>query len=128
MRTSFILGIHSCPHRRQLSCCARRDARSTFSGVSISDCSSISPSRQSSNSSCSAPVSNWGSIWLEKKDLAKHFGKKAEVQSYTVDEVALRHGAGVEKETTDPEEAYAAVRERFGLREHSPYQEGWLPG
>ena len=47
---------------------------------------------------------------------------------YTVDEVALRHGAGVEKETTDPEEAYAAVRERFGLREHSPYQDGWLPG
>jgi len=27
-----------------------------------------------------APVSNWGSIWLEKKDLAKHFGK-----SYTVE-------------------------------------------
>ena len=27
-------------------------ARSTSSGVSISDCSSISPSRQSSNSSC----------------------------------------------------------------------------
>src|SRR5262245_59695141 len=22
-----------------------------------------------------APVSNWASIWLEKKDLAKHFGK-----------------------------------------------------
>src|SRR5262245_63758051 len=22
-----------------------------------------------------APVSNWGSIWLEKKDLARHFGK-----------------------------------------------------
>jgi sulfonate transport system substrate-binding protein len=27
-----------------------------------------------------APVSNWGSIWLEKKDLAKHLGK-----SYTVE-------------------------------------------
>ena len=45
---------------------------------------------------------------------------------YTVDEVALRHSAGVEKETTDPEEAYAAVRERFGSREHSAYREGWL--
>jgi uncharacterized cupin superfamily protein len=29
---------------------------------------------------------------------------------YTVDEAALRHGAGVEKETSDPREAYA----RFG--------------
>src|SRR5215813_9087937 len=27
-----------------------------------------------------APVSNWGSIWLEKKDLAKHLGK-----SYTLE-------------------------------------------
>jgi NitT/TauT family transport system substrate-binding protein len=29
-----------------------------------------------------APISNWGSIWLEKKDLAKHFGK-----SYTVEAI-----------------------------------------
>jgi sulfonate transport system substrate-binding protein len=29
-----------------------------------------------------APVANWGSIWLEKKDLARHFG-----QSYTVEPV-----------------------------------------
>ena len=43
---------------------------------------------------------------------------------YTVDEVALRHGAGVEEETTDPKQAYA----RFPKREPSRYREGWLPG
>jgi uncharacterized cupin superfamily protein len=42
---------------------------------------------------------------------------------YTVDEVALRHGAGVERETTDPKEAYA----RFTKREPTRYREGWLP-
>jgi uncharacterized cupin superfamily protein len=44
---------------------------------------------------------------------------------YTVDEVAQRHGAGVEKETADADEAY----ERFGQRERrmSRYREGWLP-
>jgi uncharacterized cupin superfamily protein len=31
---------------------------------------------------------------------------------YTVDEAALRHGAGVEQDTTDPEEAYARVAHR----------------
>jgi uncharacterized cupin superfamily protein len=46
---------------------------------------------------------------------------------YTVDEVALRHGAGVEEETTVAEEAYAAVRARFGLREPTAYHDGWLP-
>ena len=46
---------------------------------------------------------------------------------YTVEEVALRHGAGVEAETNDPEVAYAAVRERYGLREQSRYRDGWLP-
>jgi uncharacterized cupin superfamily protein len=43
---------------------------------------------------------------------------------YTVDEAALRHGAGVEHETTEPNEAYA----RFADREPTPYREGWLPG
>lgn len=44
--------------------------------------------------------------------------------AYTVDEAALRHGAGVERETSDPEEAYA----RFPPRESKPYPEGgWLP-
>jgi uncharacterized cupin superfamily protein len=46
---------------------------------------------------------------------------------YTVDEVARRHGAGVEQETNVPDEAYAAVRAKFGLREQTRYQEGWLP-
>jgi uncharacterized cupin superfamily protein len=41
---------------------------------------------------------------------------------YTVDETALRHGAGVERETTEAEEAYAPVRRR----EPGPYQDGWL--
>jgi uncharacterized cupin superfamily protein len=42
---------------------------------------------------------------------------------YTVDEVAQRHGAGVEKETNEPKEAYAP----FTRRQHSRYREGWLP-
>ena len=46
---------------------------------------------------------------------------------YTVDEVALRHEAGVEQETSVPEEAYAAVRARYGAREHTAYRDGWLP-
>jgi uncharacterized cupin superfamily protein len=46
---------------------------------------------------------------------------------YTVDEVALRHGAGVEQETTVPDEAYKTVREKHGLREPTAYREGWLP-
>ena len=44
--------------------------------------------------------------------------------AYSVDEAALRHGAGVEQETTDELEAYA----RFARREHTRYREGWLPG
>jgi len=46
---------------------------------------------------------------------------------YTVDELALRHEAGVEQETNEPDEAYAAVRARFGAREQMRYREGWLP-
>jgi uncharacterized cupin superfamily protein len=42
---------------------------------------------------------------------------------YTVDEAALRYGAGVEKETSDPDEAYAPFRRRKPTR----YREGWLP-
>jgi uncharacterized cupin superfamily protein len=42
---------------------------------------------------------------------------------YTVDEVALRHDAGVQQETTKPEEAYS----RFTKREPTAYREGWLP-
>jgi len=44
--------------------------------------------------------------------------------AYPVDEAALRHGAGVEEETTDAEQAYA----RFPEPEPTRYREGWLPG
>ena len=44
--------------------------------------------------------------------------------AYTVDEAALRHGAGVDQETTEAEEAYA----RLPNREPTRYREGWLPG
>jgi len=43
---------------------------------------------------------------------------------YTVDETALRHGAGVEQETTEPREAYA----RFTRRQRARYRDGWLSG
>jgi uncharacterized cupin superfamily protein len=46
---------------------------------------------------------------------------------YTVDEVALRHEAGVEQETTKPDEAYAAIRAKYGAREPQRYRDGWLP-
>jgi len=42
--------------------------------------------------------------------------------AYTVDEAALRHGAGVERETTKPEEAYA----RFPVGEFTRYEDGSL--
>jgi hypothetical protein len=44
--------------------------------------------------------------------------------AYTVDEVALRHGAGVDEETSDPGLAYA----RFPKAEPATYRDGWLPG
>jgi uncharacterized cupin superfamily protein len=44
--------------------------------------------------------------------------------AYTVDEAALRHGAGVEEETSDEELAYA----RFPASEPTRYRDGWLPG
>jgi uncharacterized cupin superfamily protein len=42
---------------------------------------------------------------------------------YTVDEAALRHGAGVERETTSPSQAYA----RFPKGVPSRYRDGVLP-
>jgi hypothetical protein len=39
-----------------------------------------------------------------------------------VDETALRHGAGVEQETTEATEAYAGLPTRGPSR----YSEGWL--
>ena len=41
---------------------------------------------------------------------------------YTVDDAALRNGAGVERETTDPPEAYS----RFGRSKLTAYRDGWL--
>jgi quercetin dioxygenase-like cupin family protein len=43
--------------------------------------------------------------------------------AYTVDEAALRHGAGVEQETNDADVAYARFPERVITR----YHPGWLP-
>ncbi|MGH3080729.1 MAG: cupin domain-containing protein [Gaiellaceae bacterium] len=43
--------------------------------------------------------------------------------AYTVHEAAERRGAGVERETTDPDEAYA----RFGRGGLTRFREGWLP-
>jgi hypothetical protein len=40
-----------------------------------------------------------------------------------MDEAALRHGAGVQRETTEGSEAYA----RFPPWELTPYRDGWLP-
>jgi uncharacterized cupin superfamily protein len=42
---------------------------------------------------------------------------------YSVDEAALRHGAGVEEESTDETQAYA----RFAPRTPTRYRGGWLP-
>jgi uncharacterized cupin superfamily protein len=54
----------------------------------------------------------------EETTLAADWGR------YIVDEAALRHGAGVEHETTDPKQAYA----RFPEPELGRYREGSLPG
>jgi uncharacterized cupin superfamily protein len=43
--------------------------------------------------------------------------------AYTVDEAAIRHGAGVDEETTDADEAYA----RFPELQPTQYRDGWLP-
>jgi uncharacterized cupin superfamily protein len=42
---------------------------------------------------------------------------------FVVSDVAIKHGAGVERETTSSDDAYA----RFGPMEHGPYREGTLP-
>ena len=51
-------------------------------------------------------------------------GSREDWGAYTVDEAAIRHGAGVEQETTKASEAYA----RFPADRFTRYQEGWLPG
>ena len=50
--------------------------------------------------------------------------KRDDPVRYPVSELAKRHGASVEKETTDPREAYAG----WGELEPVPYREGDLPG
>jgi uncharacterized cupin superfamily protein len=42
---------------------------------------------------------------------------------YVVDETARHHGASVERDTTEADEAYAALPHRA----HTRYREGWLP-
>lgn len=49
--------------------------------------------------------------------------KGPEWGGYTVDGAAVRHGAGLEHETTEPREAYA----RFPEGRLTRYREGWLP-
>jgi uncharacterized cupin superfamily protein len=55
---------------------------------------------------------------------AREHQASADWGCYTVEEAALRHGAGVEQETTEPTEAYA----RFPKREPTRYLDGSLPG
>jgi uncharacterized cupin superfamily protein len=43
---------------------------------------------------------------------------------YTVAAAAIRHGVGVEQDTTDAQQAYAPLRKRKPTR----YRQGWLPG
>ena len=54
---------------------------------------------------------------------AREHREGTEWGGYTVGEAALRHGAGVERKTTDAEDAYARVPKREPTR----YREGWLP-
>jgi uncharacterized cupin superfamily protein len=44
--------------------------------------------------------------------------------AYTVDKAAQRHSAGVDQETTEPDEAYS----RFGPSSLTRYRHGWLDG
>jgi uncharacterized cupin superfamily protein len=55
---------------------------------------------------------------------ARDRSRRPDWGAYTVDEAALRRGAGVERETTDPGEAYA----RFPRGRLTRYREEWLPG
>ena len=48
--------------------------------------------------------------------------QESEWGGYTVDEIAQRHGAGVEQETNDAEQAYA----RFPDSVSTAYRDGWL--
>jgi uncharacterized cupin superfamily protein len=54
---------------------------------------------------------------------ARDLSTRCEWGGYPVDPAAIRHGAGVEQETTDVDTAYA----RFVRRRPIRYREGWLP-
>ena len=54
---------------------------------------------------------------------ARNHGGGPDWGAYTVDEIALRHDAGVEEETSDAKQAYAALTQR----ESTGFREGWLP-
>ncbi len=75
-----------------------------------------------------APGTNHTIVGAERPCLILAVGARAGYGpgwgAYTVDDAALRHGAGVERETTDPREAYAAV----APDEPTAYRDGWLPG
>jgi uncharacterized cupin superfamily protein len=53
----------------------------------------------------------------------QHIDQDCNGGAYTVDETALRHGAGVREETSDPGAAYAHLPESRPTR----YGDGWLP-
>jgi uncharacterized cupin superfamily protein len=53
----------------------------------------------------------------------EHIGENCNGGAYVVDEVALRHGAGVDEETSDASVAYA----RYPADEPMRYREGSLP-
>ena len=46
---------------------------------------------------------------------------------YPVSEVAARHGASVERETTDPAKAYEKIYADLPRSRFVPYRPGWLP-
>jgi uncharacterized cupin superfamily protein len=54
----------------------------------------------------------------------EHIGESCNGGAYVVDEVALRHEAGVEEETSDVGVAYA----RYPEPEPARYRDGWLDG
>jgi uncharacterized cupin superfamily protein len=53
----------------------------------------------------------------------QHIDENCNGGAYTVDDAALRRGAGVEEETSDADVAYA----RFPQSQPTPYHDGWLP-
>jgi hypothetical protein len=46
---------------------------------------------------------------------------------YPVSQLAARHGASVERETTKPAEAYEKVRAELPRSKFVKYRPGWLP-